>query len=209
MKITLGIPTIRRFDCLKQCVDFSLSHVLKPDRILIMDNSAGGQLNHRLFEDQPVWIHTPPYNWGCAKSWNWFMQQNDDIIVICNDDVTFNENTLYSMVNAYFEKPDTFIAPCSGTNIFSCFLLPKSVYNLVGDFDEQFWPAYFEDNDYSYRARQAGVEFCFTGAGYGHVGSATLASYSSAERQAHTQQFAANQQRYIDKHGGMPGQEIR
>jgi GT2 family glycosyltransferase len=204
MSLTLCIPTIRRFDTLKTCVDSALSYEIRPDKILIMDNSAGGQLNHHLFDNQPVWIHTPDYNWGCAKSWNWFMQQNEDVIIIANDDVTFNERTIASCVEAYKEESFRFISPCAGANIFSCFLLPKSVYEQVGPFDEQFWPAYFEDNDYSLRVTNAGITFYFTGAGYSHVGSATIAAYSHAELQAHQQQFAANQQRFYNKWGRLP-----
>jgi len=173
---------------------------------MVMDNSAG-QLKEHNFHDLPVWIHTPSYNWGCAKAWNWFMAQNDDLVMICNDDVTFNSRTIASCVEAYAEDPYRFIAPCAGANIFSCFMLPKMVYSAVGPFDEQFWPAYFEDNDYSHRVTLAQIPFCFTGVGYGHIGSATLASYTTAEQGEHQRQFAANQQRYIDKWKGMPGYE--
>jgi len=34
---------------------------------------------------------------------------------------------------------------------FSAFMLSKKGWDLVGEFDEGFWPAYFEDNDYHYR----------------------------------------------------------
>lgn len=207
--ITLCIPTIRRFDLLQQCINSALSFPCKPDKILIMDNSAGGQLEHKLFHEQPVWIHTPPYNWGCAKSWNWFMTQNEDIIIICNDDITFTEHTLESMISAYNEDDYRFIAPCNGANIFSCFLLPKLIYDYVGPFDEQFWPAYFEDNDYSRRLSKLGIPFHFTHAGYEHKVSSTLASYTQSEKEEHARQFAANQNRYINKYGGLPGQETR
>lgn len=203
MQITLCIPTIRRFDTLQRCVDSALASPIAPTKILIMDNSAG-QLKAYDFHNKPVYIHTPSYNWGCARAWNWFMQQNEDLIVICNDDVEFNDRTLPSIVEAYQEDSNRFIAPCAGANIFSCFLLPKKVYEQVGPFDEQFWPAYFEDNDYSMRVTQTGIPFCFTGAGYGHVGSATLASYTSAEKAEHNRQFAANRQRFQDKWGRLP-----
>lgn len=203
MQITLCIPTIRRFAELRTCIESSMQGDIRPTKVLIMDNSAG-QLRDHTFHDLPVWVHTPPYNWGCAKAWNWFMQQNDDIIIICNDDITFNENTLPSIINAYHENPNRFIAPCAGANIFSCFLLPKQIYEIVGPFDEQFWPAYFEDNDYSKRVTNAGIPFHFTGAGYGHIGSATIASYSAAEKEEHYRQFEANKQRFIQKWGRLP-----
>lgn len=203
MQITLCIPTLRRFDTLQTCVDSALACSTPPTKILVMDNSAGGLKAHD-FHDKPVYVHTPSYNWGCAKSWNWFMQQNDDIVIICNDDITFNDRTLPSIIEAYHENPNRVIAPCAGSNIFSCFLLPKSIYDQVGAFDEQFWPAYFEDNDYSKRVTQAGIPFCFTGAGYGHVGSATIATYSAAEKDEHNRQFAANRERFRQKWGSLP-----
>lgn len=203
MQVTLCIPTLRRFDTLRTCIESSLQGDIVPSKILIIDNSAG-QLRQHEFYDLPVYIHTPSSNWGCARSWNWFMGQNEDMIVIANDDIIFNTKTIASLVEAYEEDPYRFFAPCAGSNIFSCFLLPKQVFNAVHAFDQQFWPAYFEDDDYTKRINQAGIPFCFTGAGYGHVGSATLASYTPEEMSLHHQQFNMNRERFITKWGALP-----
>jgi len=38
------------------------------------------------------------------------------------------------------------------------FALRRDVWNLVGRFDEGFYPAYYEESDYCYRARRKGIE---------------------------------------------------
>lgn len=39
-----------------------------------------------------------------------------------------------------------------GDQSFSCFMISKEAFEHIGDFDEEFKPAYFEDNDYLERA---------------------------------------------------------
>ena len=34
---------------------------------------------------------------------------------------------------------------------FSCFMIHRDTYKKVGPFDEEYWPAYYEDNDYHVR----------------------------------------------------------
>src|SRR5690606_23756740 len=38
------------------------------------------------------------------------------------------------------------------------FALRRSLWEAIGPFDEGFYPAYYEETDYCYRARQAGYE---------------------------------------------------
>lgn len=60
--------------------------------------------------------------------------------------------------------------------VFSCVVTRKSVIDNIGNFDENFTPAFFEDNDLKYRAIEAGYEVlvvntvCFF-----HFGSITSA----------------------------------
>lgn len=41
---------------------------------------------------------------------------------------------------------------------FFCVMMPRAVYARIGDLDEQFFPGYFEDDDYCLRVKAAGWE---------------------------------------------------
>ena len=50
--------------------------------------------------------------------------------------------------------------PVSETEVFAtgCFLMTRSIFKLVGRFDEELSPAFYEDVDYSLRAKRLGVK---------------------------------------------------
>jgi GT2 family glycosyltransferase len=80
----------------------------------------------------------------------------------------------------------------------AAFLLRKSTWETVGRFDEGFYPAYYEDADYCYRARRLGIETaCVPGAHVKHL-------FSSREWQDEPNRHAINQHRmryrFVCKH---------
>lgn len=57
---------------------------------------------------------------------------------------------------------------------YSCFLVHKSFFDSVGRFDENFWPAWYEDNDSHYRIHLLGLRAVATTAAPSvHVGGVT------------------------------------
>ena len=57
---------------------------------------------------------------------------------------------------------------------YSCFLIHKSFFDKVGRFDENFWPAWYEDNDSHYRIHLLGLRaVTSTAAPSVHVGGVT------------------------------------
>lgn len=90
---------------------------------------------------------------------------------------------------------------------FSAFLMTRSCWETVGPFDEGFFPAYFEDNDYHYRMRLSGVRaLCHPPAMFYHFGSRTQ-NESGTKPVVPSSQFEANRRRYVLKWGGPPGRE--
>lgn len=85
-------------------------------------------------------------------------------------------------------------------------VLTPSLLNKVGLMDENFYPGYFEDNDYRYRQKLSNTHmFSFPLNNY-HLTSSTL--NSTPEFQQKNQfTFAKNLQYYMDKWGGFPGEE--
>ena len=87
---------------------------------------------------------------------------------------------------------------------FSCFMVTPGTLERVGWFDEHFFPACFEDNDYLYRVALSGLlARATTAAPYLHYSQATM----TAERAAG---FGVNQDYYRRKWGGFPyGEQYR
>ena len=76
---------------------------------------------------------------------------------------------------------------------FSCVLTRKDILEQIGGFDENFTPAFFEDNDLKYRAIEAGYD-CFVSntVCFYHYGSVTSAKLNH--------RFEENRQYYYNKH---------
>lgn len=88
---------------------------------------------------------------------------------------------------------------------FSCFLIHYSTFDRVGFFDENFYPAYFEDNDYHYRMKLLGLEaYGLADALFYHKdnGSNTVRRLPSEEN--FHRHFQNSRDYFIKKWGGMP-----
>lgn len=89
---------------------------------------------------------------------------------------------------------------------FSCFVISRECYELVGTFDEQFVPAYFEDCDYLRRCHLGGiVPMRSLSAVFWHFLQGTVKN--SANTDVYNESLRINGQKYVNKHGGMPGEE--
>lgn len=97
----------------------------------------------------------------------YFDQEKYDYVVISNLDLQMNssiinrllevhqENENAGLISANCLKQDhvSTIKPMEhGDGSFSCFMISRQAYDEIGYFDENFKPAYFEDNDYLERA---------------------------------------------------------
>ena len=90
---------------------------------------------------------------------------------------------------------------------FSCFMLDRFCWEKVGKFDESFYPAYFEDNDYHYRAKLAKMPLVkYNRALYFHYGSRTLTENKTV-RDLVSKTYLGNKGYFIQKWGGEPGKE--
>jgi len=91
---------------------------------------------------------------------------------------------------------------------YSAFVINKRYWNEVGPFDEDFRPAYFEDNDSHYRVKLLGLKaiVCPTSIYY-HYGSKTQNEALGGQPACTSFNFEANREHYKQKWGGTPGQE--
>ena len=92
---------------------------------------------------------------------------------------------------------------------FSAFMINKKCWDVVGEFDENFNPAYFEDNDYHRRINLSGMKaIVFPPAVFYHYGSRTkLERLKTESEQLINHQFEKNRDYYVRKWGGLPGNE--
>jgi GT2 family glycosyltransferase len=229
--INLCIPTLSRYDCLTDCINSALKGSVKPHSINVVDN--GGKFREvfsDLFEDAaitpensyftvftenvPIYVFQPVVNYGVGRSWNHFLHNalDDDIIIICNDDVVFHENTIELLVKAAEENPkEIFFTPdCYWEHYWSCFLQKKESLAIIGDYDSNIF-SYFEDRDYKYRMKLKNykpyiVKNCY----YTHAnnGSNTIKSFDEGQRIEFNERFRKTGEYFIKKWGGPPESEI-
>jgi GT2 family glycosyltransferase len=151
MKLGIGIPTIKRFDLLFPCLVMYKNDFPNTD-IYVVDN---GKQNIKI---DGIKVIEQDENLGVAGSWNLLANvifQNNDNALILNDDIYFGKK-LHELQDFIKKKKlkDKFIR---ATPDWCAFLLPKSVFSKVGEFDDVFYPAYYEDKSYEYRMKLKGI----------------------------------------------------
>ena len=156
----LIVPTLNGHDrvlTMLKSIDYPV------DQVIIIDNANVGWMYYgaigiesRLPNMNLIGkIHTihMPSNLGVAASWNLGIKATPMAPwwLIVNDDVTFPANSLAKFANYVQSYGDIVIANTVAP--WSCFAITDKVINIVGLFDEAFYPAYFEDTDYARRVR--------------------------------------------------------
>lgn len=163
-------------------------------------------------------------NRGLAKSWNEGIlaarNATPDVIFIANDDALPGKGDIEAMAEAAVEqeKAESFAYMVTGrmydqkneqwaTSDFGLFALNPIALDTIGMFDEQFFPIYFEDKDYAYRAHISGLHaFNVANTEIVHQGSGNIHANPDLMEQNH-RTFEANKAYYIKKWGGEPGKE--
>jgi len=188
----LGVPILT----MPHMLDEMLASVdVKVGRLVIIDN--GGVVG-----DINAEVVRPDQNLGVAASWNLIMREFSDAPwwAIVGFDVIFAPGDLDRLV-----KHMETVGGCALLGGFSAFGIDHLALDGVGEFDENFHPAYFEDNDYDYRCQMAGVSLVGLPAGLQHRNSATISSEHYSRENGRT--FPQNALYYRMKWGGYPRHE--
>jgi GT2 family glycosyltransferase len=214
MDLVVCIPTYKKFDLLKKCIESAEAGTKKPLAYVIVDNSNGDldQTPYDHLDNMDILVLGR--NVGVPAAWNnmiYFILQKypNAACIIANDDIEFLPDTLEKFDNAMSAEEKHVIYCTSGlkeANAFSLFgLHPEYFLNTVGPFDQRIWPAYFEDGDMHRRMQLLGYcLFRIPDCGCDHIGSATIATYTPEERQIHDTCFRRNTLYYVFKWGGTP-----
>lgn len=174
---------------------------------------------------RPFVIPNYDNNIGVSAAWNQAIdfahEYGADVLIVSNDDVVYEPGCLSALVSGIsvndwdlvtavntrdFPRPED----CVMSEVdYSCFALDPIMFrSRFGYFDENFTPAYFEDNDMAYRIGQAkGSQAKLMNARMYHKGSATQFWNGEENRVVSHEKFRENQAYYVRKWGGMPGEE--
>jgi GT2 family glycosyltransferase len=200
IKLVLAIPTINRADLLNEALakyfeDFKDTH------IAICDN--GNQ--DILTREENFMIYRPQENLGVAKSWNMLIDYSDKIgathVLMLNDDIylgkTESELNFLIKKNLDADFINSFHNWCS-------YILTIDIWKKAGKFDEEFFPAYFEDNSFDYKMTLVGAKKSWTSFldPIVYRNSMTIAKDPTLN-----QKFMQNKQMYLNMWGGLPSEE--
>ncbi len=203
----IGIPTINRADLLQETLE-KYQYDFPNTNIFVVDNGMQYFDFDRLSPNVHFIVNDK--NVGVSESWNQLLDKIYNGIpgfsdpcqkaLILNDDIYLgkNEKEMLSFI-------ETNIFPLAKTTGTWCtFILDKLVYFKVGNFDNVFFPAYFEDNDYDYRLKLSG----FISESYSFLDPVIYRnSQSIAKDKSLNNNFEINKRYYIQKWGGEPLKE--
>lgn len=164
MTVAIIVPSLVRADRLEKCLESICEHVPQA-HVRVFNNwthsgvakvcahfEAASNGSHKFT------IHSHPENLGCAGSWNLglkkFFEEGHDWVVVMNDDVRVRKGAIESLKECLDSGADL----AWSSESMACFGIKKSTLDAVGWFDENFWPAYHEDEDFAHRMRLAGLK---------------------------------------------------
>lgn len=146
---------------------------------------------------QSIAVHSYKESYELIKVWNvdgfpkavnkGIKQANGDFLIVMNDDVLIRDDNWLdklaqpSRISSW--RLHRFFMTGEDVPDGSLFCLPRSVYNRIGLFDEQFADGYgFSDSDYWFRATAENVPFHDAGVDILHAESKTFLTYYEDEK---------------------------
>ncbi|WP_010585586.1 glycosyltransferase [Schlesneria paludicola] len=199
----VGIPTYNCYDLCANLIDSVFRNTALPQVVYVIDNGDGPARFH--YDHPQVSIFRPQRNLGVSRSWNLLHRFAAPYpIVILNDDIELGRNCLERLVTC-----DGLAVTIDGSHAYEAFMMREEVWQTIGDFDEAFFPAYFEDNDHARRLELAGIEIvCPTNDGVVSCGRSNTKSRLTPDATQALHGFVAkNRDYYLTKWGGLPHQE--
>lgn len=195
------IPTINRKDLLMEALDWYLPN-LKEIQIIVLDNGKQGLVS----ANPNLIVFESDKNKGVAGSWNWLIKKaitmNYSNFLILNDDIILKRDSqeIKEIINNGGEN--TFHRPRTFYN-WSVFILNKTIYEKIGEFDETFEKCFFEDNDYEYRMKIGGIPIKYEDA----LNAQVYRNSQTIEKNPLLGGYIENKEYYQKKWGGAPEYE--
>lgn len=205
-------------ELLERCVR-SWPEGLVSERVVYLDGTNhtavfGSLISSGIFRETSTSCFGDGDHKGVSGAWNrmlnvaFELNSNFDAIIVVGSDTEMKPRFLEGYI-AEFEDRNLEFAVGSGHVCWNCWCLTRKGYGLIGQFDENMFPAYMEDNDYHTRVIRAGLPWDYIGDPtlMEHYGSATI-NLDEHYRKANDTTFQMNGMYYRRKWGGMPGAEV-
>lgn len=157
-------------------------------------------------------------NWGVAKSWNWginsALKDGASHVLVLNDDVRLDTKDFVDRLIQDLSREGVIMAsghpthvdprPVEGRLAMSAFMCDARLFSEIGEFDESFFPAYFEDTDMLHRITLTGKwrTYYDSDARFHHWVSSTRHEIRGARRTK--SDYRTNRERFFKKWGFYP-----
>ncbi len=153
----LGVLTMTRHDLLNRLID-NIDYPI--NRLVILSQ---GKLNLDELHTNNTFVKNyivleASHNIGVARGWNYIMRNFDSPYwIIVGDDIYFDKGALQNIAIEIAKNPQCLNSVLINfkwndhSSLFTSFIFTKKTIEIVGYFDENIYPAYFEDNDIAYR----------------------------------------------------------
>lgn len=170
---------------------------------------------------------------------NYGFEHGAQYALVCNNDIVLHPEAIWRLVERFEKGTDAGLVSCMDvrgemqehgivpTGIgtlsakdkevveeaphpnFSAFMISKECWEVVGEFDELFFPAYFEDNDLHYRMKLLEIPaIVYPPAMFYHYGSRTQnEAQENNQPLVVSMMFENTRAYYVKKWGGIPSQE--
>jgi GT2 family glycosyltransferase len=191
----LIVPVLNRYDLLRRMLA-SLDYPIRD--LLIVDN--GGKFEDLFAKDElPVKnlrVFNLPSNLGVAASWNLGIKlfPHDPVWTFASNDVVFEPGALSMLSTA----SNGSLTLSDRPPYWQTFAVGEDLVDRVGLFDERFYPAYFEDNDFERRVKLAGFPVTKLSLKVRHDNSSTLKADPKLQ-EANSRTFVRNKKLYMRK----------
>jgi hypothetical protein len=140
--------------CLNSIVDYPNSFGIDQSKILLVDNSKVGFGSK--YESMRFRVYRDPngHNLGCSRAWNLgvreVIENNLDYLVVLSASMMFGHvlnGTFLTQLQTHWGE--NFIEAVGHS--WHLIAFHRTVFEKIGLFDENFYPAYFEDCDFGRR----------------------------------------------------------
>jgi len=199
MSFAIGIPTLNRYDLLMPTLIMYARDFYDVD-IFVLDNGK-----QKIKEFKNIKVIETDSNIGVGASWNCLCSkvfEKHENALILNDDIYMGKKTvdILDLISHKRYKNELLRA----TPDWCSFIISKAIWNKVGQFDECFFPAYYEDKSYEYRMKLNGLA---------PIKTPLLNPYIYRASQTLEKDFSVleaskrNKELYIKMWGGVPDKE--
>jgi hypothetical protein len=170
------------------------------ERILIIDNSERS-FGKTLGDYQVEYF---PENKGVGSSWNIGFRRGAEYNILISASMYF-KNGISELVKKLSYANEYGLLTYEGWHTI---VIGRKTIDTIGEIDENFYPAYYEDNDYMYRMKLADIHNKPFGATLPKIDiDVECAGNAMSVKSGLVVDFEKNAAYYEKKWGGKPGQE--